>query len=243
MVEMTETAYILNQASARSLVILDEVGRGTSTFDGVSLAFAITEELADLINANSLFATHYHELTGMAALQAGVRNRNVAVEEGGARSPSSTRSCRGAPTARSYGIHVALPTPASLLPSPPPPPPLPPTAVPPSLPPPSPPSLLPSLPRACAPPLPPPPPFPPPPPARHRQHHAARGAAPAQGPQGASGLGEEPLTGEPTWGRARLAQEGRHAAVRHEILFRRRGSGASDAGRPTGRTRRRRSRP
>ena len=83
MVEMTETANILRNATSHSLVILDEVGRGTSTYDGVSLAWAIAEHLHDAIGARSLFATHYHELTGMGAIKPGVRNRNVAVAERG----------------------------------------------------------------------------------------------------------------------------------------------------------------
>eukprot|EP01043_Picozoa_sp_COSAG02_P099142 COSAG02_NODE_35263_length_471_cov_0.870968_1_plen_124_part_01 len=81
MVEMTETARILNTASSRSLVILDEIGRGTSTYDGVSLAWAIVEYLHDQIGCRSLFATHYHELTELAKDFNGVSNFNVAVRE------------------------------------------------------------------------------------------------------------------------------------------------------------------
>ena len=106
MVEMTETANILRHATERSLVILDEVGRGTSTYDGVSLAWAIAEHLHDKLQARTLFATHYHELTGLPALRAGVRNLNVAVEERGDEVIFLHRVVPGSAD-RSYGIHVA----------------------------------------------------------------------------------------------------------------------------------------
>jgi DNA mismatch repair protein MutS len=106
MVEMTETANILRHATDRSLVILDEVGRGTSTYDGVSLAWAIAEYLHDKIRARSLFATHYHELTGMAETKPGVRNRNVAVEDRGDDVVFLHQIVAGSAD-RSYGIHVA----------------------------------------------------------------------------------------------------------------------------------------
>ncbi len=81
MVEMKETARILEQATSSSLVILDEIGRGTSTFDGMSLAWAVAEHLHDRIRARTLFATHYHELCGMAELKPRVRNYAVLVKE------------------------------------------------------------------------------------------------------------------------------------------------------------------
>ena len=106
MVEMTETANILRHATDRSLVILDEVGRGTSTYDGVSLAWAIAEHLHDRVGARTLFATHYHELTGLSALKPGVRNRNVAVAERGGEITFLHQIVPGSAD-RSYGIHVA----------------------------------------------------------------------------------------------------------------------------------------
>jgi len=81
MVEMVETANILHNASRQSLVILDEIGRGTSTFDGLSLAWAVTEYIAKRIGCRTLFATHYHELTELADLLEGVKNYNVSVRE------------------------------------------------------------------------------------------------------------------------------------------------------------------
>src|SRR5260370_32061447 len=81
MVEMTETANILNKASAQSLVILDEIGRGTSTFDGISLAWAITEHIHDQVGCRTLFATHYHELVDLEKTKPRIRNANDAVRE------------------------------------------------------------------------------------------------------------------------------------------------------------------
>ena len=106
MVEMNETANILNNASARSLLILDEVGRGTSTFDGVSLAWAITEHLASRIGARTLFATHYHELTALAAEHGTVRNYNFAVKEWNDSIVFLRKVVEGG-SDKSYGIHVA----------------------------------------------------------------------------------------------------------------------------------------
>jgi DNA mismatch repair protein MutS len=81
MVEMNETALILNNATDRSLVILDEIGRGTSTFDGLSIAWSVAEYIHDRIGARALFATHYHELTALAQSRKAVQNYNVAVKE------------------------------------------------------------------------------------------------------------------------------------------------------------------
>ncbi len=106
MVEMTETARILNTATPRSLVILDEIGRGTSTYDGLSLAWAVTEYLHDQIQARTLFATHYHELTELEQTLSGVRNWNVSVYENAGDVIFLHKIVRGAAD-RSYGIHVA----------------------------------------------------------------------------------------------------------------------------------------
>jgi DNA mismatch repair protein MutS len=106
MVEMAETAAILNHATRRSLVILDEVGRGTSTFDGVSLAWAITEHLHDRIGCRCLFATHYHELIDLALDRPGIRNLTVSVAEQDEDVVFLHRIVPGAAT-KSYGIHVA----------------------------------------------------------------------------------------------------------------------------------------
>jgi DNA mismatch repair protein MutS len=106
MVEMNETANILNNATERSLVILDEVGRGTSTFDGVSIAWAITEYIYQHIHARTLFATHYHELTELALLFPGIKNFNIAVREWGDEIIFLRKIVEGG-TDKSYGIHVA----------------------------------------------------------------------------------------------------------------------------------------
>jgi DNA mismatch repair protein MutS len=106
MVEMSETANILNHATERSLLILDEIGRGTSTFDGVSIAWAVVEFLHNRTKARTLFATHYHELTDLARALKGVRNLHVAVREWGESVLFLHKILEG-PTDRSYGIHVA----------------------------------------------------------------------------------------------------------------------------------------
>ncbi len=108
MVEMIETANILNHASSRSLLILDEIGRGTSTYDGVSIAWAVVEYLHNHpeLRPRTLFATHYHELTQLAELLPGVRNYNVAVTESDGQVVFLHRIVPGGAD-RSYGIHVA----------------------------------------------------------------------------------------------------------------------------------------
>jgi DNA mismatch repair protein MutS len=106
MVEMTETANIINNATEKSLVILDEVGRGTSTYDGLSLAWAITEHIAAKLKCRTLFATHYHELTELAELFGNVKSCNVAVREWMDEVVFLHKILPGG-TDKSYGIHVA----------------------------------------------------------------------------------------------------------------------------------------
>ncbi|TWT76762.1 DNA mismatch repair protein MutS [Planctomycetes bacterium CA13] len=106
MVEMVETARILNTATSRSLVILDEIGRGTSTYDGLSLAWAITEHLHEQIGCRTLFATHYHELTQLEETLPRVANLNVAVKEWNDEVVFLHRIVSGGAD-KSYGIHVA----------------------------------------------------------------------------------------------------------------------------------------
>jgi DNA mismatch repair protein MutS len=106
MVEMTEAANILNNATPRSLVILDEIGRGTSTYDGVSLAWGITEFLHDQIASRTLLATHYHELAQLAERLAGLRNYNALVHETADGIVFLHRIAAGSAD-KSYGIHVA----------------------------------------------------------------------------------------------------------------------------------------
>ena len=106
MVEMTETALILNHATDRSLVILDEIGRGTATFDGLSIAWAVAEHLHDIIGCRTLFATHYHELTDMANTKQAVANYNVAVREWNEEIIFLHKILPG-PADKSYGIQVA----------------------------------------------------------------------------------------------------------------------------------------
>jgi len=112
MVEMLETARILHNATPHSLVILDEIGRGTSTYDGLALAWAIAEHIAERIACRTLFATHYHELTDLADRLPGVANYNVAVREelrpdGAGREIAFLHKIVPGATDRSYGIHVA----------------------------------------------------------------------------------------------------------------------------------------
>ena len=106
MVEMTEIANILTSATRKSLVLLDEVGRGTSTFDGLSLAWAISEYLHDNIKCKSVFATHYHQLTDLENILLGVRNYSIAVKEEKGTITFLRTVIPGA-TDKSYGVHVA----------------------------------------------------------------------------------------------------------------------------------------
>jgi DNA mismatch repair protein MutS len=106
MVEMNETANIVNNATERSLVILDEIGRGTSTFDGLSIAWSVAEFLHDKIKARALFATHYHELTKLAEEHSGVCNFNVAVREWNEQIIFLRKIVPGGAD-KSYGIQVA----------------------------------------------------------------------------------------------------------------------------------------
>jgi DNA mismatch repair protein MutS len=106
MVEMTETAVILNTATPRSFIILDEIGRGTATYDGLSLAWAVVEHVATTTRAKTLFATHYHELTELAEQLEGVRNLQVSVKEAGDKIIFLHRIEPGKAD-RSYGIEVA----------------------------------------------------------------------------------------------------------------------------------------
>ena len=106
MVEMNETAAILNNATGRSLVILDEIGRGTSTFDGLSIAWSVAEHLHDVTGCRTLFATHYHELTDLARTRPGVTNCNVAVREWND-DVIFLRKIVPGPADQSYGIQVA----------------------------------------------------------------------------------------------------------------------------------------
>src|SRR5207247_1865384 len=103
---MSETVNILNNATPRSLIILDEIGRGTSTFDGLSLAWSIVEHLHNAVGAKTLFATHYHELTELAQRLPRLKNFNVAVREWHDQIVFLRRIVEGG-TDKSYGIHVA----------------------------------------------------------------------------------------------------------------------------------------
>jgi DNA mismatch repair protein MutS len=106
MVEMTETAAILNTATANSFIVLDEIGRGTATYDGLALAWAVVEYIHERIRAKTLFATHYHELTELAGQLDGVSNLHVSVKEAGEQI-IFLRKVEPGPADRSYGIEVA----------------------------------------------------------------------------------------------------------------------------------------
>jgi DNA mismatch repair protein MutS len=106
MVEMRETAQILRYATDRSLIVLDEIGRGTSTYDGVSIAWAVAEHIHDRVGAKTLFATHYHELGALAAQHARVRNVSVAAREWKGEVVFLRKLTAGSAN-RSFGIEVA----------------------------------------------------------------------------------------------------------------------------------------
>ncbi|MBI5343739.1 MAG: DNA mismatch repair protein MutS, partial [Deltaproteobacteria bacterium] len=108
MVEMNETANILNNSTPKSLIILDEIGRGTSTFDGLSIAWAVVEYIHDNpgVRAKTLFATHYHELTELSLTKERVKNYNMAVKEWGEKIIFLRKVVAGG-SSRSYGIQVA----------------------------------------------------------------------------------------------------------------------------------------
>ena len=108
MVEMMEVAQILKEATSNSLVILDEIGRGTSTYDGLSIAWAVAEYISDVqkCGAKTLFATHYHELTDLENKLEGVKNYSVAVKEKGEDVIFLRKIVKGG-TDESYGVHVA----------------------------------------------------------------------------------------------------------------------------------------
>ncbi|MEM3493483.1 MAG: DNA mismatch repair protein MutS, partial [Thermoplasmata archaeon] len=106
MVEMLEVANILKNATPDSLIILDEIGRGTSTFDGMSLAWAVLEYIHTKIKARTLFATHYHQLTEIADLYQGIQNVHIAVKEANGEVVFLRKVIPGA-TDKSYGIYVA----------------------------------------------------------------------------------------------------------------------------------------
>ncbi|MEE8300927.1 MAG: DNA mismatch repair protein MutS, partial [Candidatus Tectomicrobia bacterium] len=106
LVEMTETAHILHHATARSLVILDEIGKGTSTFEGLSIAWSVALFIARRLGSRALFATHYHELTALETLCTGVKNFHMAVRE----TPEGIvflRQVLAGGSSKSYGLHVA----------------------------------------------------------------------------------------------------------------------------------------
>jgi DNA mismatch repair protein MutS len=106
MVEMSETASILARATPRSLILLDEIGRGTSTFDGISIAWAVAEDVHTRIGARTLFATHYHELTALADSLPGLKNYKAAVREWNEEIVFMRKIVEGGAD-RSYGIQVA----------------------------------------------------------------------------------------------------------------------------------------
>ena len=106
MVEMVETAYILNNATENSFILIDEIGRGTSTYDGVAIAWAVAEHIATKINARCIFATHYHELNVMAKTYPQIKNYRITITEEGGKIEFLRKIVPGG-ASKSYGIHVA----------------------------------------------------------------------------------------------------------------------------------------
>ena len=106
MVEMTETAYILNSATNRSLILIDEIGRGTSTYDGVAIAWSVAEYIGTKVNARCIFATHYHELSTIENELPNVKNYNIAVKKRGDKMIFLRKIIPGA-TDDSFGVEVA----------------------------------------------------------------------------------------------------------------------------------------
>src|SRR5207237_6513272 len=106
MVEMKETANVLRRATRRSLVVLDEIGRGTSTYDGLAIAWSVAEHLHDVVGCRAMFATHYHELTELAATHAGCENWSVSAREHEGDIVFLHKLQRGA-ASRSYGVACA----------------------------------------------------------------------------------------------------------------------------------------
>jgi len=106
MVEMNETASILNNATNRSLIILDEIGRGTSTFDGVSIAWSVAEHIYNKIKARTMFSTHYHVMNKLSEKFSNIKNYNIAVKENHGEVIFLHKLIEGG-TDQSYGVHVA----------------------------------------------------------------------------------------------------------------------------------------
>ncbi|MBQ6434709.1 MAG: DNA mismatch repair protein MutS, partial [Synergistaceae bacterium] len=106
MVEMIETASILNNATEKSLILIDEIGRGTSTYDGVAIAWAVAEHIAGKINARCIFATHYHELNVMSQTYPHIKNYRVPIAESDGKIEFLRKIVPGS-ASKSYGIHVA----------------------------------------------------------------------------------------------------------------------------------------
>ncbi len=106
MVEMTETAYILNNATDKSFVLIDEIGRGTSTYDGVAIAWSVAEYIATKINARCIFATHYHELNVMTKTFPQIKNYRITISEENGEIEFLRKIVQGG-ASKSYGIQVA----------------------------------------------------------------------------------------------------------------------------------------